>query len=75
MTVDEAVYRSKSYEPCDCNFDCQWDNDPAQPCWGKVTIYEDIFYDDDGTPNYDEYHACEGHLPFQSGLEYLPEPK
>jgi hypothetical protein len=68
MAADDN--RRPSYKPCGCGWDCPYDDNPAQPCWGETIVYEEMVGDEE----WDMYHACEGHLPMSEGGGYKPEP-
>jgi len=50
----------KTYNPeaC-CGTDCSWHDTEGEPCWGDVTVIDEVQYGED---EWGWIHACEGHL-------------
>ncbi len=61
-----------SYKQADCCVNCDCDCDylnwyDNEPCWGQVTVVDEIYSDDDSW----WIHACEGHAERNDGGKYI----
>lgn len=60
-----------------CGAECtkEYENDPDQPCWGKVYAVDEWIIEDEGYTDSIWIHACEGHADMVAwGGEYTKEP-
>ena len=70
--METKEYKSNSYKPCDCGSDCYMlgqNKNPLQPCWGNVSVIDEIRWGDD----WSWFHACQGHSEMYDGFEYEQE--
>jgi hypothetical protein len=70
--LETPTFRSPSYAPCECGEDCPCRSTEERPCWGAVTVVDEIPTEDG--PGF--IHACEGHAkPVTDSGDYTPERK
>lgn len=54
-------------KPCNCGAPCAWSHRIGEPCWGPVSVVDDV---DEGAVGSTWIHACQGHEAVWDGGPY-----